>query len=57
MLLPRLKGKAFKEKLRGGWKKIGSMCSASWSPYAAITLDAGYLKVLQTYAITGLQRG
>lgn len=45
MLLPRLKGKAFKEKFGGGWKKISSMCSVSWSPYAAIALYIGYLNV------------
>lgn len=56
MLLLRVKGKAFTEKFRGGWKKISSMCSVSWSPYAAITLYIGYLKVFLTCAITGLQR-
>lgn len=57
MLLPRLKGMAFKENSGGGWKKISSMCSVSWSPYAAITLYIGYLKVFLTCVITGLQRG
>jgi len=56
MLLPRLKGKAFKEKFSGGREKIGSMCSASWSPYTAITIYIGYLKAFLTCTITGLQR-